>query len=122
MFTSNIIREVANIKRIQYELKNGCQNPTRTEFVSIITNVVKEIKAINVVLYYIDDLDNARWISFSRDDINRLGLEECVSLIEYGILKWDSDMYHGSDNIYSHIVHSTLCLNTFCVIVPRTPR
>jgi hypothetical protein len=122
MFTSKIIREVANIRRIQYVLKEQCESPSRADFVSIITNAVKQMHAINVVLYYIDDHDYPRWISFSQADINRLGLEQCVHGIETGVVQWDPDMYHGSNTVTSHIMHSTLSLDTFCIVVPKTPQ
>jgi hypothetical protein len=122
MFTSQVIREVANIRRIQYVLKAECENPSRADFAAIVAYAARQMNAINVVLYYIDDHDYPRWVSFSRNDINRLGLEQCVANIEKGVIQWDPDMYHGSDTVSSHIMHSTLSLDTFCIIVPKMPQ
>ena len=121
MFTPNYINEVAGIRRIQYVLTEGHDAPDRHQFVDIIQALVREMHAINVVLHYIDQNDYARWISFAQVDIRRIGLEGCVQGIETGAVNWDPDMYHGSETAYGHILHSTLSLNTFSVIVPVHP-
>jgi hypothetical protein len=121
MFTPHYVNEVAGIRRIQYTLIKGRDAPDRSQFVSIIQSIVRDMHAINVVLNYVDQNEYPRWISFSQVDIARIGLNQCMHGIEVGLFQWDPDMYHGSETAVSYIIHSTLSLNTFSVIVPVNP-
>jgi hypothetical protein len=121
MFESHHVDQVAGIRRLRYTLVEGRDPPTRLQFSVIIQDAVREMHAVNVILHYIDQNEYPRWISFSRANIAKLGLEGCVEGIEKGVLQWDPDMYHGSGTEISHIMHSTLSLVTFSILVPITP-
>lgn len=97
-----------------YYLNDNTMLPNRWSFVKMIVSELEALsrdsfmRVVNICVSYISSVNSVTWLSFSKKDINEIGLDQLLQYLISGEECWDEDFYSGSDNIRNFVGYYAL--------------
>lgn len=104
-YVHEIFPSVMSIISHEYTLRKNIEPPNRTEFIHHVSRVVKQLSSStdhqvkNVTFMYHSEQGLIFWLSFSRSNIESMGLDQLLSHMITGAEEWDESFFGGSDYI-----------------------
>jgi hypothetical protein len=105
-----------NLTDFFYQIKQDKDAPDRADFVNIIRSEMEKIKrdshyeVVNISVSYVTHHSDLIWLSFSRKNIEEIGLNGLLKHLVEGSDLWQEDFYGGSGGVKDVI--STYAINT----------
>ncbi|OZJ01421.1 hypothetical protein BZG36_05708, partial [Bifiguratus adelaidae] len=112
-----------NIVEHWFTLRQGYTEPTRTGFINTIRSRlhvlsnVEHYRIRNISVLYDYPNGTVQWFSFSRANVESIGLEQLLEHLVVGQDEWDDDFYGGSDYVRNYFTMRSLSFYRFCIIV-----
>jgi hypothetical protein len=112
-----------NIVDHRFTLKKDAEEPDRGRFINIIRNQVHTLSTVptyrvkNITMRYDISDGSVQWFSFSRKNIEEMGLDKLLNHMVIGQDEWDEDFYGGSDYVRNYFLSRSLSFVQFFIIV-----
>ncbi|OZJ01370.1 hypothetical protein BZG36_05776, partial [Bifiguratus adelaidae] len=112
-----------NIVEHRFILKQAHAEPTRTGFINTIRSRfhalsnVEHYRVRNISVLYDYPNETVQWFSFSRANVESIGLEQLLEHLVVGQDEWDDDFYGGSDYVRNYFTMRSLNFHRFCIVV-----
>jgi hypothetical protein len=126
-YTVDVLPSHMGITDRDYHLNEYTPFPSRWDFVNMIRSEVEafsrsrdtSIKVVNVCVSYVTGTNSLTWISFSKKEINEVGLDKLLQYLKSGEEYWEEDFYGGSSNIREFIGYYALNTGGFRISLEK---